>query len=495
MLLSIFLSLACSPTEEADDERPDESVTVYADGLELFMEYPAFVVGEDSPLVAHFTDARDPDGFVWVTEGKVTATLKYADGAEETFSIDHLLRNGIFKPVVRPTKEGKATLTLRLEGPVSGTVSVGEVTVYDSISAAVAAAPEEVAGEPTVPYLKESQWKTVYATALAERRTLRAAFPAPAEITAPTGKLVEIASPFSGRIATETPPRIGQAVTAGEQLGTVIPLGQDRGEADVARARAEADLALAEAAAERARRLFPGSISQRQLDAAESDVIVARRALDAARGRQGGWRATGGAGFDLRSPIDGVVAFTEVLPGRVISEGTPLLTVVDASRLWAVAHVFESDAARIFATPGLELEVSGHEFPLVLDTSHGAEVVSVGSAIDPRTRTVPVIVAFDNPGNLMPGMFAQARVYTAESRDAIAIPVRAVVDDGGFPTVFVMEDGESFFKRRVVTGARDGDWIEVVSGVSDGERVVSRGTWEVKLATMPGAIPAHGHQH
>lgn len=494
MLLPIVLA-SCAPDERAEDERPGEAVTRYADGLELFMEYPSFVVGEDSPLVAHFTDARDPEGFVWVTEGTVTATLRYDDGAEETFSVDHLLRSGIFKPVVHPTKTGKGSLTLELEGPVSGTVPVGEVTVFDSVSAAVDAAPEEVPGEPTVPYLKESQWKTVYATALSERRTLRAAVPAPAEITAPTGKLVEIASPFSGRIATETPPRIGQAVTAGEQLGTVVPLGQDRGEADVARARAEADLTLAQAAAERARRLYPGSISKRQLDTAESDVIVAQRAVDAARGRQGGWRATGGAGFDLRSPIDGVVAFTEVLPGRVVSEGTPLLTVVDARRLWVEAHVFESDAARIFATPGLELEVSGHELPLVLDTGHGAEVVSVGSAIDPRTRTVPVIVAFDNPGNLMPGMFAQARVYTDESRGAVAIPTRAVVDDGGFATVFVMDGGESFFKRRVVTGARDGDWVEVVSGVADGERVVSRGAWEVKLATMPGAIPAHGHQH
>ena len=272
----VWLALACSSGgPEPDDGRPDEAVTRYDDGLELFMEYPALVVGEDSPLVAHFTDTRDPEGFVWVTAGAVTATLRYADGAEERFTVDHLLRNGIFKPVVRPTRAGDASLSLRLDGPVSGDVAVGDVTVFDSVSAAIAAAPEEAPGEPTVPYLKESQWKTVYATALAERRTLRSAVPAPAEITAPTGKLVEIAAPFSGRVATEAPPHIGQAVTAGELLGTVVPLGQDRGEADVSRARAEADLALAESAAERARRLFPGAISKRELDAAESDVIVA----------------------------------------------------------------------------------------------------------------------------------------------------------------------------------------------------------------------------
>jgi hypothetical protein len=80
------------------------------------METPALVVGQDSPLVAHFTDARNPEGFVWVTEGKVTATLRHTDAAEEVFSVDHLLRNGIFKPVVTPTHAGSAELILRLDG-------------------------------------------------------------------------------------------------------------------------------------------------------------------------------------------------------------------------------------------------------------------------------------------------------------------------------------------------------------------------------------------
>src|SRR5687767_9454180 len=60
---------------EAPPERPDLSVTKYQSGLELFMEYPAFVAGEASPLIAHFTDARDPNGFRAITRGRVTAIL------------------------------------------------------------------------------------------------------------------------------------------------------------------------------------------------------------------------------------------------------------------------------------------------------------------------------------------------------------------------------------------------------------------------------------
>ncbi|HMV68473.1 MAG TPA: hypothetical protein PKA64_16610, partial [Myxococcota bacterium] len=184
------LLLACEPhdhdhdhSEAAHEEDPRHglSFTVYADGLELFMETPAFVVGHASPLVAHFTDARDPRGFVWVTAGTVTATLTWPDGTSEVFTVDHLLRSGIFKPVVTPARAGTASLTLRLEGPVSGTVPLGEVVVHPDVAAADAAEEPE-GGEPTVAFLKESQWKTGYATASAERRTLRASVRAPGEV-------------------------------------------------------------------------------------------------------------------------------------------------------------------------------------------------------------------------------------------------------------------------------------------------------------------------
>lgn len=159
--------------EATEDPRPGLTVTLYQSGLELFMEYPSFVAGQESPLVAHFTDARDPEAFHWVTEGRVTATLRYTDGTEERFVAEKPLRNGIFKPAVKPGKAGEATLTLVLEGPVAGTVEVGAVTVHATTDAAVAAAGPEVAGgESTVGYLKESQWKTQYATAAAAQQSI-----------------------------------------------------------------------------------------------------------------------------------------------------------------------------------------------------------------------------------------------------------------------------------------------------------------------------------
>lgn len=481
--------------DAAEDPRPGRSVTVYEDGLELFMEYPAFVVGQESPLVAHFTDARDPEGFTWVTSGRVMATLAYAAGGEDVFIADELLRNGIFKPIVKPSKPGEATLTLALVGDVGGTVHVGTVVVHDSIDAAVRAGEDPEPDEPTVGYLKEAQWKTVYATAPAEKRSLRASVRATGEIRAPVGASAEIDAPFAGRIEVQSPRLLGQRVREGEVLGLLVPIAGERGALEADRARAEVDLALAEKAAARAESLYPDVISRREVDIAKADVEIARAQLSAASRGVGAWRGSGGAGFELRAPIDGVIAFTGVEPGHTVAAGARLLSIVDGSRLWLVAHVFESDAARVAGTPGAMFTVSGRDEPVLVDASTGGETVAVGAAIVADTRTLPVIYAFPNPGDLVPGMFAKVRVFSAETTDGVAIPAKAVVDDGGFPTVFVMDGGESFFKRRVTLGVRDGDHVQVLAGVAAGERVVSRGAWEVKLSTTAGGIPEHGHQH
>jgi membrane fusion protein, heavy metal efflux system len=104
------------PHEEADEGPPTLDVTVYENGLELFMEYPSFVVGQESALVAHLTDAKDPEGFRGIGKGRLTATLTMKSGGEEKFVAEQPQRLGVFKPVVKPTHAGPATLTLALEG-------------------------------------------------------------------------------------------------------------------------------------------------------------------------------------------------------------------------------------------------------------------------------------------------------------------------------------------------------------------------------------------
>jgi multidrug efflux pump subunit AcrA (membrane-fusion protein) len=109
---------------------------------------------------------------------------------------------------------------------------------------------------------------------------------------------------------------------------------------------------------------------------------------------------------------------------------------------------------------------------------------------------VPIIFELPNPGGVLkPGMFAKVLLHTGETVRGVAIPESAIVDDGGRPVVFVLEGGESFYRRPIRTGIRSGGWVQVLEGVKEGERVVSRGAYELKLSTATGAAVGHGHTH
>ncbi len=224
-------------------------------------------------------------------------------------------------------------------------------------------------------------------------------------------------------------------------------------------------------------------------------MTVARKRLQAARGRRSAWTGGGAGGAELRSAIAGRVAFVHADPGSVVELGAPVVEIVDAGTLWLEARVYEIDVPRIRGTSGAMFDVAGRDAPVVVDAAHGGSFLAVGPAVDPVDRTVPVVFALPNPGDLLPGTYADVRVFTAAVVDTVAVPAQAVVDDGGFPVVFVMDGGESFFKRPVTVGVRDGDRIGITDGVAAGERVVSRGAYEVLLSTSAGGIPAHGHQH
>lgn len=496
--------------DEPEIGRPDIAVTVYESGLELFMEYPSFVTGESSPLIAHFTDVRNTAGYQAVTVGKVTATLVYTDGTKVDFKVDQPLRDGVFKPIVKPSKTGKATMSLTLEGPqASGVINVGAVEVYESVEDAFLEAPDDEPppGEEIVGYLKETQWKTEYATALAERRGLKGGVRATGEIKAVPGQAVELSAPVAGKLLIRRVPHIGLKVKKGELLVSVLPLGaaatQDAASLELELSRAQSEDTRTKREVARAEELVEAqALPQKRLDDARAAREVATAKLRAAkhhlevyRTKQAGTRSAHSLAFTLRSPIDGVVAFADVTPGAVVQAGKRLVSVVNTKRLWLQARVFESDIAGLHEDSGASFSVAGFASEFTIDQRNGRRV-AVGAVVDPTTRTVPVIFEFDNTdGALKPGMFAKVTIFTGGTFEAVAIPETGLVDDSGRWIVFVMEGGESFFKRRVRPGIRSGGYVQVLEGVQAGERVVSRGAYEIKLATASGGIPSHGHQH
>jgi RND family efflux transporter MFP subunit len=197
----------------------------------------------------------------------------------------------------------------------------------------------------------------------------------------------------------------------------------------------------------------------------------------------------------VRAPADGTLVSIDAASGQGVEEGQQLFTVIDLDRVWLVAKVFEADVPKVEGARSAWFTIDGYEQPFVIDETNG-KLVTIGRVVDPQLRTVPVIFEVDNANaKLRIGNFTKTVIATGAPRKALAIPDAAIVDDGGRSVAFVMVEGESFERRPLKIGIRANGWTEILDGVRAGERVVTKGAYEVKLASASGAVPAHGHAH
>jgi RND family efflux transporter MFP subunit len=284
-------------------------------------------------------------------------------------------------------------------------------------------------------------------------------------------------------------------------LAPRLPDSTDPEELARAVERARRDLDLARKERSRLESLLGSSAipERRVIEArhAESDAAADLAAAEhRQRQYQGVHRATdqSPAGrIAVRSPIAGTLIDVRVAPGEFVEEGRVLFHVVDLAGLWLEVRIPEADLARVPDARGAWFTVDGFASPF---ESGADSVVMRGGVVDEASRTAPLILSVPNPdGKLAVGMFADANVLTADERHVLAIPVAAVVEEGGESVAYVEVEGESFERRSLRLGVRDGAFVEVVDGLSAGERIVTEGAYLIRLASASGAVPAHGHAH
>jgi membrane fusion protein, heavy metal efflux system len=478
-----------------------EVVTRWGATTQLFVEFPALVVGEDSPFAAHLTRLRDHAA---IDSGTVVVELHGGAHPIERFTVEQPAVAGIFRPIVRPAHAGPRRVTLRLDSSAASEVhELGELTIYSTRSQADAAAGEE---EPagTISYLLEQQWKVSFGLARAEARELRPNIPAFARLSSPPEAESIVTAPRDGRVNAIGGrfPHVGDEVEEGHVIFGLGTAPEDQGDpASLDHAVREAAIGVA-AAQREVDRLVPlveqGVVAQRRLDEANSALSIAESHLSSARRRKrslGQSQLVGGRGdsLDLPSPIPGTVAEVLVAPGAWVTEGQQLARIVDRDQLWLDVSVPEAYVSELGKVSGAWFQLEGIEGALAVP---GSALVSVGTEIDAQTRTLPVRFQIDNVGReLFAGMTTQAHLFVDAPQLTTAIPVEALVEDGGADVVYVQTGGESFERRMVKLGIRDGDYIAVLDGVAPGEWVVARGAHSIKLASSSTAAIGHGHAH
>lgn len=192
----------------------------------------------------------------------------------------------------------------------------------------------------------------------------------------------------------------------------------------------------------------------------------------------------------FRSPVSGIVMEKKALQGMRFLPGELLYQVADLSSVWVLADVFEQDIGSV--KPGARAAVTIGAYPAkVFDGT----VTYIYPTLTSSTRTVQVRIELSNSSLLLkPGMFAQVELAVAPSGNAVTVPVSAVIDSGIRRIVLIQAREGRFEPREVRLGARSDDYVEVLDGVRDGERVVVAANFLIDAeSNLKAAIASFGH--
>ena len=291
---------------------------------------------------------------------------------------------------------------------------------------------------------------------------------APARIDFRDGAVSQVGTPLEGRVVS-VHVLVGQQVRVGDPLVTL-----DCPEAATMRASAavaQASLREARIELERQRRMQQEGVGiEREVVATETKVSAAEAELSRVEaGAVSIGKGTASA-VVVRAPISGIVIGRKASVGMAVQRGgDPLVEIGDSSALWIVADVFERDLSHIHQ--GAKSRIV---FPSV-DGQMQGRVTSVGTVVASGLRTAPVFLTVQAHGvSLRPGMYGRVEIDAADA--GLTLPVSAVlIKDGKEPVVYVQKDPLTFVRRRVVVAQPIEGRVQIVSGLSPGERVVVRG--------------------
>jgi len=168
---------------------------------------------------------------------------------------------------------------------------------------------------------------------------------------------------------------------------------------------------------------------------------------------------------------DGIVSKLNVREGMFVDPMREVMSLADLSSVWLLAEVFESQADWVKVGQSAEVRLSylpGREWE--------GKVEFIYPSLNQKTRTLKVRLRFDNPNEaLKPNMFANVTIYGGAKNNLIIIPREALIRAGAEERVIIAEGDGRYSPRIVTAGIESGDFVEVVSGLSEGDRVVTSG--------------------
>ena len=228
-------------------------------------------------------------------------------------------------------------------------------------------------------------------------------------------------------------------------------------------------------------------ISQKEFESTKLEFENAKTAYDAVSNNKTA------KGVSVNAPINGHMKNILVKEGEYITVGQPLATVSQNQRLVLRAEVSQRYYNAMQSVKSANFKTPYDNKVYSLEDLNG-RLLSFGKTSNENSFFIPVSFEFDNKGEVIPGSFVEVYLISAPIENTLSIPVSALTNEMGIHYVYVQIDEEGYRKQEVALGANNGKEVQIIKGLHPGDRVVTQGAYQVKMASASGAIP-HGHSH
>lgn len=230
-------------------------------------------------------------------------------------------------------------------------------------------------------------------------------------------------------------------------------------------------------------------ISEKEYNQIKQNFETARIAYEATGNR------LGVKGVTVISPISGYIKNKLVNEGDYVTTGQPLLSISQNKKLILRADLSERNYKALptirtanFKTP---YDNKIYELPQL-----NGRMVSYGKSSSNNSFYIPVTFEFDNKGDIIPGAFVEVYLLSTPIEKALVLPITSLTEEQGAYFVYIQLDEDGYKKQEVQIGANNGKDVQILSGIKAGDRVVTEGAYQIKLAANSNIIPeGHSHSH
>ena len=502
-IVSIFTITSCEATKsksettevhshehDADEthvgeENPRLDHTIWTDKTELFVEFPALTVGSSSRFAAHFTVL---DKHKSVREGSVTVSLIKGDkGLRNT--VDAPSSPGIFSPTIQPKETGTYQLVFELTTPeYSDKITIDDVTVYANADDAIKAlgTTEE---DGSISFLKEQAWKIDFQTASVISDKIYDVINTSGVWMPSQGSVKSLAAKSNGVVEfkmnnlTE-----GTAVKQGQLLMSLSSKGLASNNLSNEIANALANFEQAKSEYERKNELYNSNIIPKSdFEKVESNFAIAKSNYQSLTS------GVSGGSKQIRAPFNGFIKSITVSNGDYVEQGVALATIGTNQSKVLKTQLAPSYGLTMENAQGIWYQTKDGKWTNVTDAE--GKILSIGKDVERENPLISVFAQVNVDVDMPVGSLTQVQIAMGNATQNTMIPVNALLEDYGSYSVIVQLSGESFERRPVKIGKRNGENVEILQGLKVGEVVVTTGAYQVKMASMSGSTPAHGHDH